>query len=55
MDPRPAVIGKRLEKIRRILAVSGGKGGVGKSSVSAALAVVLRDLDYRVGLLDLDF
>ncbi len=55
MDPRPAVIGRRLEKIRRIIAVSGGKGGVGKSSVAAALAVVLRDLDYRVGLLDLDF
>jgi len=55
MDPRPAIIGRRLEKIRRIIAVSGGKGGVGKSSVAAALAVVLQDLDYRVGLLDLDF
>jgi ATP-binding protein involved in chromosome partitioning len=55
MDPRPAIIGKRLERIRRIIAVSSGKGGVGKSSVAAALAVVLRDLDYRTGLLDLDF
>ena len=44
MDPRPAIIGKRLERIRRIIAVSAGKGGVGKSSVAAALAVVLRDL-----------
>ncbi len=55
MDPRHAIIAKRLESVGRIIAVVSGKGGVGKSSVAAALAVVLRDLDYRTGLLDLDF
>jgi ATP-binding protein involved in chromosome partitioning len=55
MDPRLAIIGERLSGIRRIIAVVSGKGGVGKSSVAAALAVILRDLDYRAGLLDLDF
>jgi len=33
MDPRLSVIDKRLSKIKRIIAVASGKGGVGKSLV----------------------
>jgi ATP-binding protein involved in chromosome partitioning len=55
MDPRIAVIDKRLEHIRKIIAVSGGKGGIGKSSVASMLALVLARAAKRVGLLDLDF
>ncbi len=40
--------------IRRTIAVMSGKGGVGKSSVSALLAVALAKQNYRVGLLDAD-
>ncbi|UCH57257.1 MAG: P-loop NTPase [Candidatus Bathyarchaeota archaeon] len=54
-DPRPGIIGQRLEKIGKIIAVSSGKGGVGKSVVASALALGLRDRGHRVGLLDLDF
>ncbi len=38
----------------RILAISSGKGGVGKSSVTANLAVLLADRGYTVGVLDAD-
>ena len=54
MDPRLNVIDERLSGIKKILAVSGGKGGVGKSSVSSMLALVLKGMEKEVGLLDLD-
>ena len=55
MDPRISIISKRLEKIGRTIAVSGGKGGVGKSMVASNLALILSEIGYKVGLIDLDF
>jgi ATP-binding protein involved in chromosome partitioning len=40
--------------VKRIIAVTGGKGGIGKSLVSSTLAVVLSEAGLRTGLLDLD-
>ena len=54
-DPRPSLIGRRLEDVEEIIAVSSGKGGVGKSMVASSLALHLAESGQRVGLLDLDF
>jgi ATP-binding protein involved in chromosome partitioning len=55
LDPRTTVINERLSRIGRIIAVSSGKGGVGKSLVATSLALTLSRRDCKVGLFDLDF
>jgi ATP-binding protein involved in chromosome partitioning len=54
-DPRTSIITERLRGIRRVIAVSSGKGGVGKSLIATTLALELANRGYRVGLFDLDF
>jgi ATP-binding protein involved in chromosome partitioning len=55
VDPRTSVISERLKRIGRIVAVSSGKGGVGKSLVATTLALALSRKACKVGLFDLDF
>ncbi len=45
---------KGLNSIKCTLAVASGKGGVGKSTVAVNLALALKALNFRVGLLDTD-
>jgi ATP-binding protein involved in chromosome partitioning len=55
IDPRTSTINKRLKKINKIIAISSGKGGVGKSLIATTLALTLAKKNYEVGLFDLDF
>ncbi len=50
----PADWKSSIPGVKHVIAVASGKGGVGKSTVSANLAVALSRLGYRTGLLDLD-
>ncbi len=53
-QPAPAPKPKLLPGVKNIVGISSGKGGVGKSTVSANLAVALAKQGYKVGLLDAD-
>ena len=46
--------GKPIEGINNIIAIASGKGGVGKSTITANLAVTLSKMGFKVGLLDAD-
>lgn len=53
-NPAPAAATPVLPGVRNIVGISSGKGGVGKSTVAANLAVSLAAEGYNVGLLDAD-
>ncbi|MFW6181158.1 MAG: P-loop NTPase [Spirochaetota bacterium] len=55
IDPRAAVVPRRLRDVDRKLAFISSKGGVGKSSCAVLSALLLARRGCRVGLLDLDF
>lgn len=52
--PKPEEQPSGTKEIGRVIAIASGKGGVGKSTVTANLAVTLRDMGYSVGVLDAD-
>ena len=55
VDPRIGIIDERMKGVSNIVAVSSGKGGVGKSLIASTMALTLAREGYRVGLFDLDF
>ncbi|MGB6084504.1 Mrp/NBP35 family ATP-binding protein [Moheibacter sp.] len=50
----PEIKGNEIPGVKNIVAISSGKGGVGKSTVSANLAISLQKMGFKVGLLDAD-
>ncbi|HZJ35112.1 MAG TPA: Mrp/NBP35 family ATP-binding protein [Gillisia sp.] len=51
---KPEIKGKDIPGLKNIIAVASGKGGVGKSTVTANLAVSLAKMGFKVGVLDAD-
>jgi ATP-binding protein involved in chromosome partitioning len=51
---QPAFTRRPVPGVKHLIAIGSGKGGVGKSTVAVNLALALRNLGYRTGLLDAD-
>ncbi len=54
LDRPPTPLGQIGLRVRRVIAVGSGKGGVGKSTVATLLALTLKRFGCRVGLMDAD-
>ena len=53
-ERRPAALGQIGLRVKSVIAVGSGKGGVGKSTVATSLALALHRMGSKVGLLDAD-
>ena len=54
-DPRTSIIEERLRDINKVVVVTSGKGGVGKSLIASMLALALSKKGFKTGLFDIDF
>lgn len=54
VEHKPPVASANLAQVKHVIAVSSGKGGVGKSTVSTNLAMALSALGFKTGLMDAD-